>query len=238
MIIQPVDTDDVVTATAVFPVVFQKLIVGNSHLPFEIVRHQINNPLILRIFVIRLQTPEHDHLCPQFTFTVPFVDGAEVTVGLATGKYTFNPCFCFRNHLRIIQDIGKIAVTFQPVRDFFPTMIAAGRQPGIIVFLQPGTDLTQMSGQTFTLQFEILLYPTFRLNAANRQLNKIQRTKRSPIAHVIRVSRLCIGTVYHPYRFISSTCGKSSCQQTDSQQRTRNSYFKRSFLFHFEYFLG
>ena len=108
MTVKPVDADDVITSTTVLPIVFQKSVVGNRHLPFKVVCHQVYDTLVLRILVIRLQAPKHNHLCPKFAFPIAFVDRAEITVRLATGKYAFNPVFGFFYHLRIIQIYAKL----------------------------------------------------------------------------------------------------------------------------------
>ena len=77
MTVKPVDADDVITSTTVLPIVFQKSVVGNRHLPFKVVCHQVYDTLVLRILVIRLQAPKHNHLCPKFAFPIAFVDRAE-----------------------------------------------------------------------------------------------------------------------------------------------------------------
>ena len=140
MTVKPVDADDVITSTTVLPIVFQKSVVGNRHLPFKVVCHQVYDTLVLRILVIRLQAPEHNHLCPKFAFSIAFVDRAEITVRLATGKYAFNPVFGFFYHLRIIQNICQTAIPFEPIGNFLPTMIPTGRKPGIVILFQPSAD--------------------------------------------------------------------------------------------------
>ena len=223
MVVKPIDTDDIITTAAFLPVIFQKLVIGNSHLPFKVVRHQVNDTLILRILVIGLQTPEHNHLCPKFTFSVAFVDRTKVTIRLATGKYAFNPVLGFLNHLRVVQDICQIAVAFEPIGNFFPAVVTTGCQPSIIIFFQPGTDLSQVSGQTVTLQFEILLHPTFRLNTAYRQLYKIQWTKRSAIPCIIGIGRLYVRSIHYCHR-TTGGCRCASCNRHPKHYRCKNTF--------------
>ena len=140
MAVKPVDADDIITSTTVLPKVFQKPVVGDRHLPFKVVCHQVYDTPVLRILVIRLQAPEHDHLCPKFALPIAFVDRAEITVRLAAGKYAFNPVFGFFYHLRIIQNICQTAIPFEPIGNFLPTMVSAGRKPGIVILFQPSAD--------------------------------------------------------------------------------------------------
>ena len=232
MVVKPVDTDDVITATTFLPIIFQKLIIGNSHLPLEVIRHQVNDTLILRILIIRLQTPEHNHLCPKFAFAVTFIDRTEIAIRLATGKYTFNPIFGFFNHLRVIQDICQIAIPFEPVRNFLPTVIATGCQPGIIILFQPSADLPQMSGQTVALQFEILLHPAFGLNTTYRQLYKIQRSKRSAIPDIIGIDGLYVRSVHYRHR-TTRRSRRTSCNRHSKHYRCKKSF--RFIFLHFVY---
>lgn len=115
MTVKPVNANDIIASTTILPKVFQKSVVGNRHLPSKVVCHQVYDTLVLRILVIRLQAPEHNHLCPKFAFSIAFVDRAEITVRLATGKYAFDPVFGFFYHLRIIQNICQTAIPFEPI---------------------------------------------------------------------------------------------------------------------------
>ena len=232
MVVKPVDTDDVITATAFLPIIFQKLVIGNSHLPLEVIRHQVNDTLILRILIIRLQTPEHNHLCPQFAFAVTFIDRTEIAIRLATGKYTFNPIFGFFNHLRVIQDVCQITVPFEPVRDFLPAVIATSCQPGIIILFQPSADFSQVSGQTVTLQLQILLHPSFGLNTTYRQLYKIQRSKRSAIPDIIGIDGLYVRSVYYRHR-TTRRSRRTSCNRHSKHYRCKKSF--RFIFLHFVY---
>ena len=232
MVVKPVDTDDVITATAFLPIIFQKLVIGNSHLPLEVIRHQVNDTLILRILIIRLQTPEHNHLCPKFAFAVTFIDRTEIAIRLATGKYTFNPIFGFFNHLRVIQDVCQITVPFEPVRDFLPAVIATSCQPGIIILFQPSADFSQVSGQTVTLQLQILLHPSFGLNTTYRQLYKIQRSKRSAIPDIIGIDGLYVRSVYYRHR-TTRRSRRTSCNRHSKHYRCKKSF--RFIFLHFVY---
>ena len=75
MAVKPVDADDIITSTTVLPKVFQKPVVGDRHLPFKVVCHQVYDTPVLRILVIRLQAPEHDHLCPSSRFPLRSLTG-------------------------------------------------------------------------------------------------------------------------------------------------------------------
>ncbi len=200
MTVKPVDTDDVITSTTVLPKVFQKQVVGNRHLPFKVVCHQVYDTLVLRILVIRLQAPKHNHLCPKFAFPIAFVDRTEITVRLAAGKYAFNPVFGFFYHLRIIQNICQTTIPFEPIGNFLPTMVPTGRKPGIVILFQPSADFPQMSGQAIALQLQKFPYPTLRANAAYRQFYKVQRTKRGTVTHIIGIDSMYIRSVHHRHR--------------------------------------
>ena len=140
MTVKPVNANDIIASTTILPKVFQKSVVGNRHLPSKVVCHQVYDTLVLRILVIRLQAPEHNHLCPKFAFSIAFVDRAEITVRLATGKYAFDPVFGFFYHLRIIQNICQTAIPFEPIGNFLPTMVPTGRKPSVVILFQPSTD--------------------------------------------------------------------------------------------------
>lgn len=133
MTVKPVNANDIIASTTILPKVFQKSVVGNRHLPSKVVCHQVYDTLVLRILVIRLQAPEHNHLCPKFAFSIAFVDRAEITVRLATGKYAFDPVFGFFYHLRIIQNICQTAIPFEPIGNFLPTMVPTGRKPSVVI---------------------------------------------------------------------------------------------------------
>lgn len=49
MTVKPVNADDIIASTTILPKVFQKLVVGNRHLPFKVVCHQGYDTLVLRI---------------------------------------------------------------------------------------------------------------------------------------------------------------------------------------------
>ena len=109
-----------------------------------------------------------DHVSPQFPAAIPFVYRSEIPVRLYTFENPFQPNFCFGNHFRIVQDIGQITVPLQPIGHLFPTVLSASSQPSIIVFFQPGTDFSQMSGQPVSLQFQVFSQPSFGLNTPYR----------------------------------------------------------------------
>ena len=125
-VVKPINTVQIISSTTVFPIILQEILIRYRHLPFEIVSHKTDNPLITGIFIIGLQTPEHNHLCPKFAFAVTFIDRTEIAIRLATGNSRFNPSLSFSYHCRIIQNICHIAISLQPVRNFLPTMIATG----------------------------------------------------------------------------------------------------------------
>ena len=90
-IVKPIETQQVIPAATVLPVVFEKFVIGQPQLPLEITGHQVNDPFISRMFVIGLQAPDHDHISPQIRLPVFLDVGAEVTILTPAFENCFNP---------------------------------------------------------------------------------------------------------------------------------------------------
>src|ERR1700686_1295594 len=156
------------------PVRWKKISVGNSKFPLEIFGHQIDDALVMRVFVIGLQAVQHDHIGPEVELALgagdgrlcPFTARAEEAIRPLALDRSFDPQFGFVNLFLVAEQIGTVTKALQPVGNFFPTAFAFSRwaKPSVIVFFQEGADLHEMAMEAGGLEFELFAQPTAWLN--------------------------------------------------------------------------
>ena len=163
----------------------------------KIACHEINDPCIARIFMIRLQNPQGNHVRPKILSTLCFCARAEVAVLTLALQYGFYPYFCFVQHRLVFKKISHSGISSKPIWNFFPAPLASGFQPSVVFFLKPSTDLTQMSVQTVFLKLELSQQPSIRLYASGRQFDKLLRHHGCPITYIVYVLFFCRNSIYH-----------------------------------------
>src|SRR5260370_29004773 len=74
----------------------------------------------------------------------------------------------------------------EPVAQFLPAVLAFAvlAQPGVILFLQPHTDLTEAAAEAVALAFQKSEQPAFGLHRANGQRNEAARFQRLPVTGI------------------------------------------------------
>ena len=121
------------------------------------------------MFVVGLEAKQHQHLRPQVAFALALDHRAEVAVGPLTGQRPFQPDFRLGNHLRAVEQVGGAHVALEPVRQFFPAVLALAvfAQPGVIFLGEPHADFTQIARQSVGLTLYVLQQPTAGFHAAH-----------------------------------------------------------------------
>ena len=98
-VIKPDDGQQVVTASAVLPVVTQELFLGVLHFPLKVTLHYLEHALITAIVVVILQNLQGKHICPELTASVLIlIHRTEITVGLSTLDDCLYPELCLVQH--------------------------------------------------------------------------------------------------------------------------------------------
>ena len=184
-VVEPQHRIEVVATTAVLPIVFKKLVVGNGHLPSEIVGHELQDPLVARMFIIGLERGEHDHLCPQLGLVAAHVDGSERPVFALALEDGLNPCLCLREHGLVVKDISEVAIALEPIGHLLPSVVAPFCEPCVVVLVEPCRDLAEMSRQAVALQLQVTAHPPCRAYAADRQLYEMLLPQGCPRVCVI-----------------------------------------------------
>lgn len=125
MVVEPVDAVEIVAAADVLPVVGEELFVGDGELESEVVGHQLEHAFVAGVFVVRLEAEQHDHVRPEVlgAVVVEGEEGAEVAVGALGFESALDPDFGFGDHFGVFEEVGEVAVAFEPVRDFFPAVL-------------------------------------------------------------------------------------------------------------------
>ena len=113
--------------------------------------HEVDHPIIVRIFMIGLHDPEDDHVRPKILLAVIQMHRSKITIRPLTGQNGFYPEFRFFQQSLVFQGIRHITIPTQPVRYFFPTPFASIFQPGVVSFLQPSANLPQMTAKSVLL---------------------------------------------------------------------------------------
>ena len=104
-VVEPDDGVEVVAASAVFPVVSEEFFVGVGELPFVVGGEDGYDAFVAAPFVVVLEDLECEHVCPELSSAVVFVDGTEESVGLCAAQDAFYPELCFVEHCFVVQDV-------------------------------------------------------------------------------------------------------------------------------------
>ncbi len=184
-VVEPQDAQQIVPRAAVLPIGFQKVFLRHGHLPLEIVGHQLNDPLISRVFIIGLQAPEHYHLRPDLDPAAGAVLRAEKAVGPRAAESPLDPDLGLGYHVLVHEDIGEVTIAFEPVGHLLPAVVAAFAEPCVPVLLKPFADFPKMAGQPVTLTEQIFARPSVRLDVGNRKFYETLGQKRCAIGDVI-----------------------------------------------------
>src|ERR1019366_4983010 len=95
------------------------------------------------------------------------------------------------------QNVAKLDVTLEPVRQFLPAVFALAvlAQPRVAVFLQPHADLAKIAAETIPLALQECEQPTFRLHRAARQGHEPARFQRQTIAGIKLIGPGSVGAL-------------------------------------------
>ena len=174
VVVNPVDAFQVVAESRFLPAT-AKVVAGQGVLPFEISGHEGNHPRITREFVERLQRIEDRHVWPHVGLS--FDGGAErfgsePAVIILPGEDSIDPLRRVCNDPRVVEHVTQVAVSLEPVGEFFPVIFAAGGDPAVVFEFQERGDFIEPAAHAVGLQFQHVPEPSLRFDAADRQLHE------------------------------------------------------------------
>src|SRR5207247_3362256 len=99
---------------------------------------------------------------------------AEEAIRLLAGQHRVNPFARCLDDLLITQHVAEVAVTFEPVWQFFPAELPLPfrRRPGAVFKLAPFGNLLEMTDHAIGLQLKLRAQPPFGFDAAERTLHE------------------------------------------------------------------
>ncbi len=174
-VVEPVDALQVVPGANGGPVAPHELVLGHGKLPLEVPSHEVDHARIAGVLVVGLKAVEGDHVGPEVRRAVQgllVLQGAEPAVCPLAGQDPLYPDQGFGDHVLVIQDIGEVAVAFEPIGQLLPSCLACslGIQPGVAFLDTPGADSRQLADLAIAHQAKLVSEPSARLYAPDRQL--------------------------------------------------------------------
>src|SRR5208282_3928524 len=138
----------------------------------------------------------HDHVRPQIGLALqPGLAGAwpKPAVPLLAGQHRINPLARFLDDLLVLQHVPQVAIAFEPIGQFLPSVLAAALRvrPGTSLELAPFGYLLQVTRHAVCLEFELMPQPTFRSDAPDRQLDQWAGQQRLSVPGIEWVRRVC-----------------------------------------------
>ena len=171
-VVEPDDGEQVVTASAVLPVIAQEFLFGVGELPLVVCCEDRDDTFVAAPLVIVLQDLECEHVCPKLPAALVLVDRTKESVRLTAAQDAFNPELCLVYHRLVIQDVGEVGIASEPIWNFLPTVIAAGFEPGVAFLVEPVADFTELSAQAILLPLQHLANPSPGNDGGRRQFDE------------------------------------------------------------------